>query len=67
MWENNVKEIMYRVLHAKTIYMYIMGIDFFRLAISRNKCLENDAMHTRQINGRKKLSEHCRQRQLTLR
>ena len=65
MWENNVKEIMYRVLHAKA--MYITDIDFFRLAISRNKCLENDAMHTRQINGRKKLSKHCRQWQLTLR
>ena len=56
---------MYRVLHA--IAIYIMGIDFFRLAISRNKCLENDAMHTKRINGTKKLSEHCRQWQFTLR
>ena len=41
--ENNVKEIMYRVLHV--IDMYIIGIDFFRLAISLNKSyyLENYA------------------------
>ena len=39
--ENNVKEIMYRVLHV--IDMYIIGIDFVRLAISLNKIyyLEN--------------------------
>ena len=30
-----------------------MGIDFFRLAISPNKCLENYAMHTEWINGGK--------------
>ena len=30
-----------------------MGIDFFRLAISLNKCLENYAMHTEWINGGK--------------
>ena len=28
-----------------------MGIDFFRLAISLNKCLKNYAMHTERING----------------
>ena len=49
--ENNVKEIMYRVLYV--IAMYIMDIDFFRLAISLNKCLENYAMHTERINGGK--------------
>ena len=36
------------VLHV--IAMYIMGIDFFRLAISLNKCLKNYAMHTERIN-----------------
>ena len=41
---NNVKEIMYSVLHVKA--MYIMDIDFFRLAFLLNKCLENYAMHT---------------------
>ena len=47
--ENNVKEIMYRVL------LYIIGIDFVRLAISLNKIyyLENYAMHTERINGGK--------------
>ena len=35
------------------IAMYIMGIDFFQLAISLNKCLENYAMHTERINGGK--------------
>ena len=51
--ENNVKEIMYRVLHV--IDMYIIGIDFVRLAISLNKIyyLENYAMHTERINGGK--------------
>ena len=37
MGENNVKEIMYRVLHV--IAMYIMGIDVVRLGISLNKCI----------------------------
>ena len=40
---------MYRVLHV--IAMYTMGIDFFRLAISLNKCLENYAMHTERITS----------------
>ena len=42
---------MYRVLHV--IDMYIIGIDFFLLAISLNKIyyLENYAMHTERING----------------
>ena len=47
----NVKKTIYRVLYV--IAMYIMGIDFFRLAISLNKCLENYAMHTERINGGK--------------
>ena len=51
MGENNVKEIMYRVLYV--IAMYIMDTDVFRLAISLNKCLKNNAMHTERINGGK--------------
>ena len=35
------------VLHV--IAMYIMGIDFFRLAISLNNCLENYAMNTERM------------------
>ena len=42
---------MYRVIYAYVMAMYIMDIDFFRLAISFNKCLENYAMHTERING----------------
>ena len=47
--ENNIKEIMYRVLHV--IAVYIMGIDSFQLAISLHICLEKYAMYTEQING----------------
>ena len=50
MGRNNVNEIVYRVLPI--IAMYIMGVNFFRLAISLNICLENYAMHTERINGK---------------
>ena len=63
--ENNIKEIMYRVLHV--IAVYIMGIDSFQLAISLHICLEKYAMYTEQINGEKYLSEHSRQWPFTLR
>ena len=49
--ENNVKEIMYRVLYV--IAIYIMDIGILRLAVSLNICLENYAMHTERINGGK--------------
>ena len=53
MGEINVKEIMYRVLHAIAIYMYIMGIEFFRLAISRNKCLDMMQCIPSELMGQK--------------
>ena len=56
---------MYRMLYV--IPIYLMDIDFFRLAISLNKCLENYTIRTEQINWGEKLSEHCRQWQFTLR
>ena len=40
---------MYRMLYV--IPIYLMDIDFFRLAISLNKCLENYAMHTERITS----------------
>ena len=48
MGKNNVKVIMYRVLHV--IAMYIIGFDVVRFGISLNKCLGNYAMHTERNN-----------------
>ena len=47
MGKNNVKVIMYLVLHV--IAMYIIGFDIVRLGISLNKCFGNYAMHTERI------------------
>ena len=44
-----------------------MDIDFSRLAILLNKCLDNYTIYTERNNGEKYLSEHCRQLKFTLR
>ena len=56
---------MYRVLYVITIY--IMEIDFFRLAISLNNVFKIVQCILSKFMGGGELSEHCRQWQFTLR